>query len=105
MIPGHLSVVVAQSCVPTWNHVSCLGRKKRNEPTTRVGATPLLGGVANFSAIASAENEKTFALAEDYRKFGFARFNSATFHRFAPVFHDVRSRPRGGIAAVSDVVL
>jgi hypothetical protein len=67
MIPGQLSVVVAQSCVPTRNHVSCLGRKERKKPTARVGATPPLGGVANFlRSRHSLRPSREFA--EAYRK-------------------------------------
>lgn len=104
MILGHLSVVVDQSCVldtgPCFQSRT-EGTEKTNDPGGRYAVTRWRG---KFPATLRAE---PFGFAEDYRKFGLARFNSAAFHRYrgAQVSHDVRRRPHGGIAVVSDDVL
>ena len=100
-----LSVVVAQSCVPVRNHVSSLGRKERKEPTDRrVGATPSLGGVANFLQMLrelSALRRHTESV--ERKSSASLGLPHSTAIVVLPYF--VHSRPRAGVAAFSDVIL
>lgn len=94
-ITGRFQGIERCSCptsVLTLSHVSCLGWKEQKKPTGRLGATPSIGGVANFR---KRERQVSAWLS--------LTLPHPTVIVVSPYF--VRNRPRAGIAAFSDVVL